>query len=156
MLLTGESLDSTRLCCGTSSLAQVHAWGMSRLLTPTAGEVKTRPRHTASLPPSLPHALGPKGRKARCIRWRQLQRFPTDPRSDELTDQNREGRERTLYSGFPLFNSNVKQTAKPALQSYAKKKGSVNSWNLGSLAAILCKQLIQLCPGVSYTTGIQD
>jgi len=127
---------------------------MSKLLTPTVGEVRTRPRHTASLPPSLPpslpHTRGPKGRKARSICWRQLQHFSADPRSDELTDQDGEGRERTLYSSFTLFNSNVKETTKPALRSHANKD-SVISWNLGSLGAMLYKQSIQIFPGESYT-----
>lgn len=73
-------------------------------------------------PPFLPHALSPKGRKGTRICRRQLQHFPTDPMFNELTHQDRKGREITLYTGFPLFDGNLKQTPKPALQSHGGKK----------------------------------
>lgn len=77
-----------------------------------------------------------------------------DPMFNELTHQDRKGKEITLYTGFPLFYGNLKQTPKSALQSHREKKSFVISWNLGSQGAVLSKQFTQMCPGVSYTTGI--
>lgn len=69
-------------------------------------------------PPFLLHALSPKVRKGTCICRRQLQHFPTNPTFNELADQDRKGREITLYTGILLFSVNSKEVTKSALWSH--------------------------------------